>query len=118
MSKTEALRKHAKKRLAQRLGMTVNRHDLRAMVGLIQSNKAIFLERQSNRVTLWELEYGGEKFVAAYDKNRKVIITALTLEMFYGHGPQPRGDDEQAPAGEAPPQGIGPQGEEAGQAPV
>lgn len=116
MSKTETLRKHAKKRLAQRLGMTVNRHDLRAMVGLIQSNKAIFLERQSNRVTLWELEYGGEKFVAAYDKNRKVIITALTLDMYYG--PQPRGDDEQEAAGEAPPQGASPQGEAPGQAPA
>lgn len=76
-SKKLAQRIHAKKRLEERYGLTVNRKELREIISLIQGGNACFLERKSTRVTKWQLQYKGRDIIALYDKNRKNLITVL-----------------------------------------
>lgn len=71
---------HAKKRAEQRYGVTLNRHGLRDLVEDIRSGRAQFVERQSNRITLWFVQLGDKTARAVYDKQRGTIVTFLPLE--------------------------------------
>jgi hypothetical protein len=77
LPKHRAQRAHAKRRLQERYGLTVNRHDLRDMVALIQGGHARMIERQSHRVTVWDLTFHGKEIRVVYDNLRKVVVTAL-----------------------------------------
>jgi len=74
-SKTESIKKHARRRFRERLGKTPNRHMLRELTGLIQRGKSEPLEKQSNRVSKHRVEYQGEKLIVIYDKTRKLVVT-------------------------------------------
>lgn len=76
-SKAKSQRKHAKRRALSRYGLALSRHHLDAIVLQIQSGKAKFVERQSNRVTLWEVSYEGHILPVVYDKIRKTCVTFL-----------------------------------------
>lgn len=75
---------HFKKRCKERYAINVNRSLYKDMVSLIGSNRAVFIEKQSNRVTVFwlylEKEYEGTRIKVVYDKIRKTLITALPLE--------------------------------------
>ena len=78
--KVRALRIHAKRRLSERYGIAVNRVGLAEIVILIQSGKAKFLERQSNRVTVWDVTFRGQQIRVVYDTHRHAVVTALPVE--------------------------------------
>ncbi|MCX6760465.1 MAG: hypothetical protein NTW46_03965 [Candidatus Nealsonbacteria bacterium] len=80
MSKAKALIRHAKRRADIRYGTTLSNQDLENIVRLSQQQKGVFKEKQSNRVSHWEVEYKGILFRAVYDRQRKKIITFLPLE--------------------------------------
>lgn len=77
MSKAEQQRKHAKRRIRERYGISVNRHQLRDIAEQIRQGRALFVERQSNRVTRWVVEYQGKKILVIYDSLRGNVVTAL-----------------------------------------
>lgn len=77
--KQVAQRIHAKKRAAQRYGLVLNRGQLRQIVQLIQEERGVFLERQSLRVTLWQIEWEGRLCKVVYDSQRKNVVSFLPL---------------------------------------
>ena len=79
-SKERAQRFHAKTRALERYDIALNNKDLQAIAKLIQDRKAIFVEKQSLRVTLWDVDYNGIRMRTVYDRHRKQIVTVLPLD--------------------------------------
>ena len=79
MDKAQGERQHARRRAEERYDIDYNRHARRDIIAAIQKNKGILVKRQSQRVTLWYVEYNGEYVKVAYDRNRKEIITFLPV---------------------------------------
>ena len=75
MTKTRSEKRHFYNRCLQRFGTTFNR---RQMINLLHEGKLEFLERQSNRITVWKKDDA----VFVYDKNRKTFVTAMTYDMW------------------------------------
>lgn len=44
---------------------------------MIQNGNGIFIEKQSNRVTVWDLSLNSSVYRVVYDKDRKRIVTVL-----------------------------------------
>lgn len=85
MPKALSQKKHACRRMQERFGITLSSSDYNKLVGMIRhngfdGNKAIFKERQSNRVSCWQLDYGGQNLSVVYDRHRKRIVTVLPPE--------------------------------------
>lgn len=78
-SKKESQALHFKRRSIQRVGVELNPREL---VKLIQKQKLEFIERQSNRVTVYRYEHNEEQYRVFYDKNRHQVIT-ITPEEFH-----------------------------------
>ena len=76
--KTITQREHFKRRLRERYGISINRHEYREIVEWIQEaphkNR---LEQQSNRVTVWLVPIQGVNVPVVYDKQRKTAVSAL-----------------------------------------
>jgi hypothetical protein len=68
---------HLKTRSKERLGLDINRKDNVQMRNLIQKGEALFLEKESQRVSTFYMRYEGKEFVAVYDKHRKQIVTVF-----------------------------------------
>ena len=78
MNKEQSQRIHARKRLRERFGIAISEEQYAQLVRNIQnSSKATFIRRQSQRVTLWEIEIEKKIMVAVYDKWRKTIVTCF-----------------------------------------
>ncbi|MGL4461283.1 MAG: hypothetical protein ACRC1K_03950 [Planctomycetia bacterium] len=78
-SKTLCQRIHFKRRASARYDLDVNRHLYREMVQMIQNNKAVLINRQSNRVALYRINLLNPalSILVIYDRNRKTLVTAL-----------------------------------------
>lgn len=77
-TKTQALKIHTKRRAPERYdGAILSRNDIRAIAQNIKDGKGVFLKKQSNRVTEWEVSHNNILWRVLYDKNRHVIITCL-----------------------------------------
>lgn len=79
-SKKQAQKRHGQRRLKARFNLEV---DPEILVQMIQNNEGEFIERQSTRITVWHLLVDGRKIRVVYDKERKVIVTALYPEEEY-----------------------------------
>ncbi len=82
--KAVAERRHAKNRLATRIGLELNEQEYLGLLNSVRSGECEIYDKQSNRVIRYVIEYRGQKFGAVYDKERKEITTFLTLEMLKG----------------------------------
>lgn len=71
--KANAQRYHTVKRASERFGLYLSDSNVTDIVKFIQSNKATFLERQSNRVTVWLMALEGINIVVVYDSQRKEL---------------------------------------------
>ena len=78
--KSRALFIHAKNRAKERFGIDMNADVHREIVDIIQKNKAKFVQRQSNRVTIWDVDYRYYKLRVVYDKNRGQVVTFLNRD--------------------------------------
>lgn len=76
-SKRANCKRHFKRRAKERYGLDINQKDLKRIIRMIQKGRCEILEKQSNRVTVYEVNYKGERMPVAYDHNRGVPITAL-----------------------------------------
>lgn len=71
------LNAHAKKRAGERYGLNLNHDARREIVGMIQSNQADFVGKQSNNRSLWRVQYQNESLNVVYDKARNTMCTVL-----------------------------------------
>lgn len=68
---------HAKKRALERYGVELSTHDIKNMVDIIKKGQATFLEKQSDRISVFEVAYLDKAFKVCYDRKRKSIATCL-----------------------------------------
>lgn len=73
-SKKKTVKKHFFRRSLERVGVLLDENDL---IRKIQNHELEFVERQSNRKTVFRIEYNSKKYRIVYDKVRKQIITVL-----------------------------------------
>lgn len=84
-TKRELQKKHAKRRFSTRLGITLTQELHNFLVRKIQKGEAVKIEKQSNRISLWEVptpnmfpEYPEiQELRVIYDSNTKNIVTLL-----------------------------------------
>ena len=76
-SKAKAQINHACKRLGQRYDIFADTKTIEAMVKYIQDGNAEFIEKQSNRVSVFKVTWADKDIKVVYDKMRKTIVTAL-----------------------------------------
>lgn len=76
-SKKECENIHAKSRIRERFGINMGKKLHQTFINSIQNGKAKFIRRQSNRVTVWQVEYNEDVLTLVYDKHRKQIITVF-----------------------------------------
>lgn len=80
-SKVQAQKRHAMRRFSSRFDYDISEKEYQKLISKIQSGKAEFIDRQSNRISRWKVRLGDITAIAVYDKNRKSIVTFLTTEM-------------------------------------
>jgi hypothetical protein len=73
-SKKKSIKTHFSLRSIERVGVFL---DEKALVKKIQNNELEFIEKQSNRVTVFRFYYKEQAYKLVYDKTRKQIITVL-----------------------------------------
>ncbi len=78
--KKRAQRLHATRRAAERYGINWNRHRVREVKAQIALGRATLLEKQSNRVSIYQCWIEGRWIKIAYDKQRKEVASVLPLE--------------------------------------
>jgi hypothetical protein len=82
-NKSESQVVHALRRAAERYGLELNESTYRELVNRIRKpgrkgNKpAILVERQSLRVSVWDIDLDGKMVRVVYDRTRKNIVTFL-----------------------------------------
>lgn len=81
MNKKTSERVHAKRRALERYGLVLTKDIRNDIRGKIKRNDGTFIRRTSRRVSIWEVELSGDKYVVAYDTQRKEIVTFLTGDM-------------------------------------
>lgn len=79
-SKAKQQANHARLRAWQRYGIRFTHQTAADLTAQIRSGKARFLERQSNRVTKFEVEVNGAWIPVIYDATRKQVVTFLPKE--------------------------------------
>ncbi len=79
--KKYANRAHFKKRVKERLGITINRKDIRELIYDIENNNIISWTMQSRRVVSYNMKFKGIRCFIKYDQIRKTPITVVTVEM-------------------------------------
>jgi hypothetical protein len=75
-NRVRKLHDHVSRRFRERLGVQLTRELERELVRQIQANRMEFVERHSNRTTLWRTVLEGQKVILCYDKRRGVLVTA------------------------------------------
>ena len=72
---------HANARAVERVGIIFSEKKNEEVVKMIQDKQAVFVRRQSKRVSIWDVCFEGTEMRVAYDKDRKVIVTVMTKDM-------------------------------------
>lgn len=81
-SKAAQQRKHAKRRARQRFGIILTQNDEAIIKQKIQNCEAIFIYKQSNRVSHFGIKFQGKDMIVIYDKIHKTIVTFLYPEKY------------------------------------
>jgi len=76
-SKYDTVKRHAKTRASERFGINFNQQVHDEVIEMIKNGKAKFIEKQSNRITLFDVLIDGKECRVVYDKERKLIVTFL-----------------------------------------
>jgi hypothetical protein len=82
MDKKYSQRVHFKNRVAERLGLNINRVDIINLVASIYNKDNIFKSyRISGRKTVYDMMFKNNRCYIFFDHNRKTPITVYTREM-------------------------------------
>ena len=71
---------HARKRAQERLGLNLSVNRQNEIVGMIQRSECVFVRKDSNRVSVFDVEFEQETFRVAYDRHRKSLATIMTKD--------------------------------------
>ena len=69
--------KHARNRFQKRFDIRLNDNQYNQIVNRVKKGRASFVRRQSNRISLWDLDFEGQRIRVVYDKKTAAIVTAL-----------------------------------------
>lgn len=71
---------HVRRRLQERFGIHLNEHEIEHLSQSIRDHHPAgeFVERQSDRVTVWRGVMLGNEMYLVYDKDRGTVVSALT----------------------------------------
>lgn len=75
--KADSMRVHANRRFMERHNIALTDQLHNEIVDTIQCAKAKCIRKQSNRVTVFEIQVDGKDIEVCYDRNRKTLITVL-----------------------------------------
>lgn len=90
INKANSLLRHSKRRASERYGVNIGRAGLWDIVNKIRSGRAIFIRKETNRISEWKVEHGGVLMRVIYDRRRKMVVTFLPPEgCSFGHEPEP-----------------------------
>jgi hypothetical protein len=81
LTKSQAERQHAKRRARERYGIAFNSQMNKNLIAQIQRGEARLVRRQSQRVSVWDVEIAGGPARVVYDRDRKQIVTFLPLAL-------------------------------------
>lgn len=76
-TKTECERIHVKRRFMERFGINLSRNKRIEIIKAIQNGKATFIKKESNRISLFDVDIEHQVVRVAYDNLRKEIVTAM-----------------------------------------
>lgn len=75
-TKSHNQKKHFYRRNLERIGVILDEVEL---VKKIQSGRLQFLQRQSNRVTVWLYEFLDKQYKVIYDNRTKNVVTVIPI---------------------------------------
>lgn len=95
MSKGKAQEAHASRRFAERFGVKLSQFVWDGIIHQIRNRKAVFFKKQSNRISIFDVTVvvrerdiiddrakpGPLAIRVVYDKERKNLVSILTLDM-------------------------------------
>lgn len=70
-------RDHFYKRMSERFNIHITKNELSNLKAQITSDKSIFIEKTSNRVSLHGVKFDNTLLIVVYDKNRNNLVTVL-----------------------------------------
>jgi len=76
-TKLKCERLHCKRRALERFGLSLNHKDMAEMAKMIQSGKAEFIRKRTNRVTLWKITYRDNLMTVVYDNKRHSVVSVF-----------------------------------------
>ncbi len=82
-TKKKSQRQHTQRRASQRYGFTIGPKIYDELCHKIKNDskdECVFLEKQSNRVSMWAVKVEGQWVPVIYDKERHSIATFLPIE--------------------------------------
>lgn len=80
MTKAKCQQLHAIKRAASRYGIDLTESTYEGLCRRIKNSEGKFIRKQSNRVSVWEINCQSKKVLVTYDKIRHTIVTFLPPE--------------------------------------
>jgi len=79
--KVRAVRKHAAKRFQERFGEELDGKLLDEIIRDIQYGRAKFIGKQSNKISIFEVQKKNKQIRVVYDKKYNTPVTFLTMDM-------------------------------------
>jgi hypothetical protein len=80
LTKLQAERRHFKRRIEQRYGLSLNRKDLYNLSEIIARGLAQLVKQESFRVSVYDVPFKNNRIIRiVYDKMRKSVVTCLTI---------------------------------------
>ncbi len=80
-SKKQSQKTHASRRAYERYGLRLSDNDFEDIKRLIQGGSATIVQKQSLRVSVFDLDFKETKVRVVYDKDRKQVVSFLDLTM-------------------------------------
>ena len=79
-SKSNTQKYHLRKRFQERYGLNIGKDTIDRFIRMIQKNECNFVEKQSDRISIWDIPYEDNTFRVVYDKCTKNIVTVFPSE--------------------------------------
>jgi hypothetical protein len=79
-SKAFNQRRHARRRAFERYALNLHQDAQEQIIRKIEGGEARFICCQSQRISIWEVNYGGKSLPVVYDQKRKTLVTVLPEE--------------------------------------
>jgi hypothetical protein len=85
-SKAKKQSRDARRRARERYALNLHQDAQQQIIRRIEDGEARFVRRESQRVSLWEVEHDGLRLPIVYDRKRKTIVTVLPQEALETEG--------------------------------